>query len=179
MFIGACKRIGSVDTKYGEVQSFIKSYIQRKYKPYKYLSTNKSQTDYGNSWYIFFEKGDVLKGTYDEFVVRLSDHPVGRSRATSSRHVYVNYLDSKETIKTKIDDFLNPGKPKYKYEKDFKIVEGTSLQKALYPMDPSKAKHKLKQECIKKNKRGECVNTYEVEIFKPIFVGVDRPKWKG
>jgi hypothetical protein len=179
MFIGACKRIGSVDTKYGEVQSFIKSYIQRKYKPYKYLSTNKSQTDYGNSWYIFFEKGDVLKGTYDEFVVRLSDHPVGRSRATSSRHVYVNYLDSKETIKTKIDDFLNPGKPKYKYEKDFKIVEGTSLQKALYPMDPSKTKHKLKQECIKKNKRGECVNTYEVEIFKPIFVGVDRPKWKG
>lgn len=179
MFIGACKRIGSVDIKYGEVQSFIKSYIQRKYKPYKYLSTNKSQTDYGNSWYIFFEKGDVLKNTYDEFVVRLSDHPVGRSRATSSRHVYVNYLDSKETIKTKIDDFLNPGKPKYKYEKDSKIVEGTTLEKALYPMDPSKTKHKLKQECIKKNKRGECVNTYEVEIFKPIFVGVQRPKWKG
>ena len=178
MFIGALTK-QSVDTKYNEVQSFIKSYIQRKYKPYKYLSTNKSQTDYGNSWYIRFEKGDILKGTYEDFEVRLSDHSVGKSRATSRKHVYINHFDSEETIKRKIDDFLNPGKPKYKYEKDFKIVEGTSLQKALYPMDPSKTKHKLKQECIKKNKRGECVNTYEVEIFKPIFVGVDRPKWKG
>jgi len=178
MFIGALTK-QSVDTKYNEVQSFIKSYIQRKYKPYKYLSTNKSQTDYGNSWYIRFEKGDILKGTYEDFEVRLSDHSVGKSRATSRKHVYINHFDSEETIKRKIDDFLNPGKPKYKYEKDFKIVQGSTLERAIHPFDPAKTKHKLKEECIRKNKRGECINTYEVEIFKPIFVGVDRPKWKG
>jgi hypothetical protein len=178
MFIGASTK-QSVDTKYNEVQSFIKSYIQRKYKPYKYLSTNKSQTDYGNSWYIRFEKGDFLKGTYKDFEVRLSDHSVGKSRATSRKHVYINHLDSEETIKRKIDDFLNPGKPKLKYEKDFKIVQGSTLERAIYPFDPAKTKYKLKEECIRKNKRGECINTYEVEIFKPIFVGVERPKWKG
>lgn len=180
MFIGALKKESAKGVKeYKDLVSFITAYITRKYKPYKFKSLQESETQYGRSWYIFFERGILLTDSYEDFVVRLSDHPVGKSRATSQRHIYIDVFDSKEVAKQKIDDFLNPGTPKYKYEKDKKVFEGTTLEKAIYPRDPKQVKHKKIEDCIRKNKKGECVNLYEIETVKPIFVGIKRPKWNS
>jgi len=180
MFIGGIitkKRMNEILTAQ---EKLVISYIEKTYKPFKYLSTEKSDTQYGQSWYLKFTKGSILKNTYQDFVVRISDHAVGQSRGTSDRHIYL-YLDDKaEIAKRKIDDFLNPGKPVYKYEKDSKIVEGSSILRALGGnyVDP-KLKYKEIETCIRKNKKGECINKYEIEIFKPVFVGVERPKYKA
>lgn len=185
MLLGACnyKKIGSVsakEKKYEAIEKMLISYIQRKYKPYTWENTSKSDTNFGKSWYVKFSKGNVFKDTYEDFTVRISDHAVGSNRAASQRHIFVSSnFDTDQNIKNKVDDFLNPGTPEYKYEKDTKIVEGSSLERAIYPWDPAKTKYKKIATCIRKNKKGECIDKYEVEYSKPVFVGTKRPKWKG
>ena len=179
MFIGGIitkKRMNEILTAQ---EKLVISYIEKTYKPFKYLSTEKSDTQYGQSWYLKFTKGSIIKETYQDFVVRISDHAVGQARGSSDRHIYLYANDKPDIAKKKIDDFLNPGKPIYKYEKDTKIVEGSSILRAMGNNLNPNLKYKEVETCIRKNKKGECINKYEIETFKSIFVGTDRPKYKS
>jgi hypothetical protein len=168
------------DKKYEAIEKMIINYIQKKYKPYTWENTSKSDTNFGKSWYIKFSKGSVFNDTYEDFAVRLSDHATGINRGSSKKHVFVSSnFYNEESVKKQIDDFLNPGEPQYKYEKAIKLVEGSTIERAIHPWNPSKTKYKEIEKCIRKNKKGECINKYEVEYNKPILVGVKRPKWKG
>jgi hypothetical protein len=65
-------------------------YIQKKYKPYTWENTSKSDTNFGKSWYIKFSKGSIAKDTYEDFTIRLSDHSTGISRGSSKKtHICV------------------------------------------------------------------------------------------
>jgi len=188
MFLGGIKNTGIRSILYSksginkmleDQRKMIIAYIEKKYKPFKYLSTNESDTLSGQSWYVRFSKGDILKDTFQDFVVRISDHPVGQARAGSDRHIYIDFRDKPEVAKTKIDDFLNPGKPVYKYEKKTRTVEGKNINVAMGRPVDSNFKYKEVESCFRKNKKGECINKYEIEYNEPIFVKIQRPKYKS
>jgi len=123
----------------------------------------------------FYPNGDILNK--DVFVVRLSDHEVGMNRMLHEKQLRVRDTDSIENMKERIDNFFIPLIPIYNIEKQTKIVEGSSIKRALYPMDEEKTKFKILNDCIRKNKKGECILQLEVEFNGKKIIGYERPKW--
>jgi len=177
MFIGDIKP--KKKEQYNKLEGFIRSYIEKKYPPFVHYATNRSNTTFGDSWYIFFTNNKAGSKN-NEFVVRLSDHPVGTSRASSSRHIYIDKSMSNERMKEVIDDYINPGKEVLGYKKVKDIREGQTPEIA-YTTDNPKILEKVKviEKCFRKNKRGKCINKYEFERKQPFVVSIKRPKWKG
>jgi hypothetical protein len=171
------KKKSTWDDNYEKIENHIKNYVETNYPPYKHLSTNRSSTNYGNSWYIkFYPNGNPLL-TKEVFVVRLSDHEVGMNRMLYEKQLRVRDTDSIKNIDERIDDFFIPKIPIYGDEKKTKIVEGSSIKRALYPMDEERAKYKVLNDCVRKNKKGECVLVLEVELNEKVVTGYTRPKW--